>query len=95
MRWPTKRSAREPTARDPKPAAQPPESLTDQFLDSYVDWREACEDVSTAYERWVTSELPRRDFAFERYRAALDWEEHAARVHADRAGRIRGSVARL
>jgi hypothetical protein len=72
----------------PRPAEAPRALLADEFIDSYVGWREACEDVRTAYERWANGESPRRDFAFERYRAALDWEEHAARIHAERTLRL-------
>jgi hypothetical protein len=71
---------------------EPSASSTDAFLDSYVNWREACEDVETAYERWLNCESPRRDFAFGRYRAALDWEEHAALVHADRVGQLQAAA---
>jgi hypothetical protein len=68
----------------PQPAEAPRAVLADRFIDSYVSWREACEEVRAAYERWAGGESPRRDFAFERYRAALDWEEHAAHIHAER-----------
>jgi hypothetical protein len=63
-------------------AVEPCPSVTDEFLESYVSWREASEDVRTAHEHWVKCETHRRRVAFESYRAALDWEEHAARVHA-------------
>jgi hypothetical protein len=66
-------------------------ALVDEFLESYVFWRESCEDVRAAYERWATCEPAHRDFAFERYRAALDWEERAAQVHADRTARVRAA----
>ena len=71
-----------------QPAEAPRGVLADAFIDSYVNWREACADVRAAYERWAGGESPRRDFAFERYRAALDWEEHAARIHAERTLRL-------
>jgi hypothetical protein len=65
-------------ARTPEPTA----SLVDEFLDSWVCWREACEDVRSAYERWSASRRPQRALAFESYRAALDREEQAAHVHS-------------
>jgi hypothetical protein len=65
--------------------------LTDAFLDSYVCWREACEDVGSAYRRWETCEPPERTLAYDGYRAALDREEHAAHIHSDRTARLRAA----
>jgi hypothetical protein len=59
------------------------------FLDSYVRWREACEEVRAAYERAGKAEWPDRGLAFAAFLAALDREEHAARLHATCAGQIR------
>ena len=55
--------------------------LTDSYIESYVDWREGCADVDTAYRRWALSEPRDRDLAFLAYRAALDREEKAALVY--------------
>ena len=55
--------------------------LTDAYIESYVDWREGCADVDTAYRRWALSEPRDRDLAFLAYRAALDREEKAALVY--------------
>jgi hypothetical protein len=63
-------------------AAERTASATDEFLYSWVRWREACESVHSAYGYWATCEEERREFAFELYLAALDREEHAARLHA-------------
>ena len=54
---------------------------TDDFVESYVRWREACEDVWRAVERWGNSPARQRSRAFEGYRAALEREEHAARIY--------------
>lgn len=70
-------------------------SLADEFIDSWVCWREACEDVSSAYDRWATCKAPQRPFAFESYRAALDREEHAARVHLVWTERLQAAAAPL
>ena len=59
--------------------------LTDEFLESWIRWREACEDVDSAYRSWVTCEPQMSELAFAVYLAALDREEHAARVHALRS----------
>jgi hypothetical protein len=64
-------------------------SLADEFLESYVCWREACEDVRSAYEGWRKCQPPEGGLEFESYRAALDREEHAARIHSDWAERLR------
>jgi hypothetical protein len=53
----------------------------DAFIESYVEWREECNDLRRAYRRWVASAWPDRDLAFGAYRAALDREEKAASVH--------------
>jgi hypothetical protein len=64
------------------------ESLEDEFLESYVRWREACQDVRGAYEAWGKCDSLDRGFAFESCRAALDREEHAARTHINWAERL-------
>jgi hypothetical protein len=63
----------------------------DEFLESYVLWRESCEAVSAAYEDWASCAPRRRGLAFESYRAALNWEELAAQLHSDRAARVRAA----
>jgi hypothetical protein len=64
-------------------------ALVDEFLESYVCWRESCEAVRAAYREWAGCASQRRRLAFESYRAALDWEELAAQIHAGRAARVR------
>ena len=54
----------------------------DAFIDSYVCWREACEDVRTAYRRWLNCDAGERGLGFAAYRAALEREEHASSVHS-------------
>ena len=61
----------------------------DAFMDSWVSWRESCQDVHDAYRSWTESARPRRALAFAGYRAALDREQHAARIYSDSAERIR------
>jgi hypothetical protein len=53
----------------------------DAYIESYVRWREECEDLWDAYDRWVVCGRLDRDLAFRAYRAALDREEKAALVH--------------
>ena len=48
----------------------------DQFLNSYVSWREEAATVQTAYDQWQPGEA----LAFAAYHAALDREEQAAKA---------------
>lgn len=67
--------------------------IVDEFFDSYLRWREASEDLRTAYDRWGRCEPSQRIFEFEAYRAALDREERAARVHSQLAKQLDASGA--
>jgi hypothetical protein len=82
---------RVPGDAQPELTTDPHGSLTDAFLDSYVRWREACEDVRSAYKRWGRSLPPQRHLAFESYRAALEREERAAHIHSDWTTRLRAA----
>jgi hypothetical protein len=68
--------------------------LKKQFLECYVSWREASEDVQMAYDGWREAEPTWRAGAFFAYRAALDREESAARDYCDVAERLRRPVRR-
>jgi hypothetical protein len=68
-------------------------SLVDKFIESWVRWREACEAVHGAYARWQQCEAALRGLAFEGYRAALDREDQAAKVHSMCARRVREARA--
>jgi hypothetical protein len=93
-------SAKEPARRDSKPKAKAKARakakavarVADEFFDSYLRWREASEDLRTAYELWGSCEPSQRIFRFEAYRAALDREERAARVHSHLAERLHVSA---
>jgi hypothetical protein len=91
-------------ALKPAPAQRPHDSppaldaeefaaLVGEFLQSYVFWRESCEDVRAAYEDWASCAPRRRGPAFESYRAALHWEELAAELHSALAARVRAATA--
>jgi hypothetical protein len=58
--------------------------LDDQFLESYVSWREEAATVQTAYDQWQAGEA----LAFAAYRAALDREEQAANALSRSVERI-------
>jgi hypothetical protein len=87
-------SAREPARRDskPKPKRKAVARVADEFFDRYLRWREASEDLRTAYEQWGSCEPSQRIFRFEAYRAALEREERAARVHSHLAERLHASA---
>ena len=68
--------------------AAEPSGPIDAFLDSYICWREACEDVWSAYRRWVECKPQQRRLRFAAYQSALDREEHAARIHCQSAERV-------
>ena len=52
----------------------------DDFVERYVEWREKCQTLDSAYRQWARSNRSERDLAFATYRAALDREEQAAAV---------------
>ena len=58
------------------------ERLLDGLIDAYIDWRDACDEVTEAY-RWWTRELGRSNrSAFATYVATLDAEQRAAEAYA-------------
>jgi hypothetical protein len=58
-------------------------SSVDHFIESYVGWREACEDVSMAYAGWLRAPRSERALAFAGYQAALEREDLAAHAHRE------------
>jgi hypothetical protein len=77
---------------DSKPGMRLPPWLVDEFLESYLSWREQCEQLRTAYERWARSEPSDRSSAFVAYRAALDQEECAAALNRGWTERLRAEA---
>jgi hypothetical protein len=61
----------------------------DDLLEGYVSWREECQAVRLAYQRWVNSTRAEGRLAYAGYVAALDREEHAARAYARHLERAR------
>jgi hypothetical protein len=55
----------------------------DAFIETYVCWREACQEVAGAYARWTAASAGERHLAFAAYRAALEREDRAAHLHRD------------
>jgi hypothetical protein len=62
--------------------------LVDEAIVAYVDWQEERAHVWDAYARWESAENGDASCAFSAYRAALDREEHASRVYAERVAHI-------
>jgi hypothetical protein len=69
----------------------PRESTVDAFVERYVDWREQCEVLDSAYRGWARATGSERDMAFAMYRAALDREEMTARDYELAAARLEDS----
>jgi hypothetical protein len=61
-------------------------------MDRYVDWRKACVEVQTDYERWRDAPKDEREPAFVAYRAALDREERAGEVYAELVTHVAGTA---
>ena len=57
---------------------------TDTLVDNYSAWREACASVRAAYEAWEQSTPSQREAAFGGYLAALQQEQHTARLYQGR-----------
>jgi hypothetical protein len=88
-----KRAKPKPEIERFQPARERLEALVDEFLDTRIYWREACQDVQAAYERWEQSEAGQRGLAYVIYRAALDREDQAARVYSIWTERVRAATA--
>ena len=71
----------------------PSRRLVDQFLQTYVSWRERCEQVEAAHACWNDAARGDRGAAFAAYCAALDREQCAARAHERSIGRLRRTAA--
>jgi hypothetical protein len=67
--------------------------LIDDAFDAYLEWREESAEVWHAYKRWYGAPAREARRKFWAYRAALDREEHAARVYARLVG-VGGDAAR-
>ena len=57
------------------------ERVLDEAIDTYVAWREVCDVVRDAYERWTQASGADAAWAFAEYQAALDREGHIAEVY--------------
>ena len=55
--------------------------LIDDAFDAYLEWRDESAEVWHAYKRWNGAPAREARRKFWAYRAALEREEHAARVY--------------
>jgi len=55
--------------------------LIDDAFDAYLEWRDESAEVWHAYKRWTGAPAREARRKFWAYRAALEREEHAARVY--------------
>jgi hypothetical protein len=62
--------------------------LIDDAFDAYLEWREESAEVWHAYKRWKGAPAREARRKFWAYRAALEREEHAARVYGRLASRL-------
>lgn len=69
-----------------------PDARVDTLIESYVEWREECETVQTAYDRWTASERCDRALGYAAYHAALEREQKAAAVYQSVATRLAGAA---
>lgn len=63
--------------------------LLDETLDAYVAWREECNSVRDRYRWSQTAARPDTRRAYIAYEAALEREEHAANVYAERLAHLK------
>jgi hypothetical protein len=81
-------AARDAAACPPAGAISP--WHVDEFLESYVCWREASVAAKDAYARWTGADDKARALGFAAYQAALDGEEAAARAYRQCIERVAG-----
>jgi hypothetical protein len=74
------------------PSPRAPQSSIDDFIESYVCWREACDAVASAYALWLRSPAHERRVAFAAYQAALEQEDRAAHGHRNVQRRLAAEV---
>ena len=86
--WPAPHSTRTGPVH---PQVVPHESRVDAFVERYVDWREQCQVLDSAYRGWAGATGSERDMAYAMYRAALDREEKTARAYELAAVRLEDS----
>jgi hypothetical protein len=89
---PEDRIALQVDAFDATPSLHVTPLAADEFVDGYLCWREESAAVEGAYRQWRGAKRRDRAVAFAAYRAALDREEHAARVFRDCAERVFGAT---
>lgn len=67
--------------------------LVDDAVRAYVEWREECSAVWDCYGRWGRTAADETVCRHAAYRAALDREEAAAVIYAERIERLGGLLS--
>jgi len=67
--------------REDRRQGQPRNELVSEAMERYVEWREACAAVESAYENWSSAPAGVAELPFVAYSAALDREQSAASVY--------------
>jgi hypothetical protein len=66
--------------------------LIDDAFDAYLEWRHESAEVWHAYKRWNGAPAREARRNFWAYRAALEREEHAARVYRRLVSRLEATA---
>jgi hypothetical protein len=74
-------------------AARSRAELVDDLMDRYVEWREQSVAVRRTYEEWSKAPAAQQRRAFEDFEAALDLEEQATLLYADRVSKLERDLA--
>jgi hypothetical protein len=66
--------------------------LIDDAFDAYLEWQDEAAEVWHAYKRWNGAPAREARWEFWAYHAALEREEHAARVYGRLVTRLEASA---
>ena len=86
--WTSRGLSHSSSAPDLPGATDAPPWLVDDYLETYVWWREECAGVHRTYELLDSVEREDRWLAYAAYEAALDREERAAHSLRERLLRL-------
>jgi hypothetical protein len=79
--FPMRLSFLSPAPDAPQDPERSKSELVDEAMECYVDWREECAAVESAYGRWSSASPEGAELPYAAYSAALDREQSAAGVY--------------